>query len=238
MLLFYVRHGDPTYNPDSLTEKGREQANALVERMKKINPDEIYASTSNRAIQTAEPTAKALNKEITVLDWCNESYAYRNLGVTQENGQYFWAFGIKSVIDLFQTKEMRALGDRWYDHPFFAGMTCKDYCLKTKEEIKAFIKSLGYEYDEENHAYRAVNPTDKRIALFAHQGFGLLFLSLLLDIPYPQTCTHFDMGHTGVTVIEFDGKEGLVIPKVIQLSNDSHLFKAGLSTDYQNRIEF
>ena len=47
----------------------------------------------------------------------------------------------------------------------------------------------------------------------------------------------FDMSHSGVTVIEFRGSE-CVIPKVLQLSNDSHLFASGISTDYCNRIHF
>ena len=38
MLLFYVRHGDPIYSPDSLTEQGQLQAEALVERMKLCAP--------------------------------------------------------------------------------------------------------------------------------------------------------------------------------------------------------
>lgn len=33
MLLFFVRHGDPIYHPDSLTELGERQAEALVKRM-------------------------------------------------------------------------------------------------------------------------------------------------------------------------------------------------------------
>ena len=32
MLFFYVRHGDPIYNPDSLTPLGHEQAKALSKR--------------------------------------------------------------------------------------------------------------------------------------------------------------------------------------------------------------
>jgi hypothetical protein len=51
-------------------------------------------------------------------------------------------------------------------------------------------------------------------------------------------CSHFDMGHTGMTVIEFSDLNGISIPKVLQLSNDSHLYREGLPTDYQNRIRF
>ena len=34
MLLFFVRHGDPIYQPDSLTELGKQQAEALVQGAK------------------------------------------------------------------------------------------------------------------------------------------------------------------------------------------------------------
>ena len=50
MLIFYVRHGEPIYQPDSLTEHGKKQASALVQRMIECNPDRIFSSSSNRAI--------------------------------------------------------------------------------------------------------------------------------------------------------------------------------------------
>ena len=67
MLLFYVRHGDPIYDPDSLTEQGLKQADALVNRMKRCNPSKIYASSSNRAMLTAKPTCDALGIEMTLV---------------------------------------------------------------------------------------------------------------------------------------------------------------------------
>jgi hypothetical protein len=76
------------------------------------------------------------------------------------------------------------------------------------------------------------------VALFAHQGFGLAFLSCLLDIPYPQFSTHFDMCHTGVTVIEFKERDGYAYPLVLTLSSDSHIYKDGLPTNYNNYIRF
>ena len=76
MLLFYVRHGDPIYNPDSLTDLGHEQAKALAKRLMLFGVDEIYASTSVRATQTAMPTAKLLKKEIHPCDWAQESVAF------------------------------------------------------------------------------------------------------------------------------------------------------------------
>lgn len=53
MLLFYVRHGDPTYEPDALTPLGRRQAEALARRLSLYGLDRIYTSSSTRAMQTA-----------------------------------------------------------------------------------------------------------------------------------------------------------------------------------------
>ena len=46
MLLFYIRHGDPIYNPDSLTPLGHEQAKALAKRLLLCHVDKVYSSPS------------------------------------------------------------------------------------------------------------------------------------------------------------------------------------------------
>ena len=72
MLFYFIRHGDPIYEPDSLTELGKKQATALAERLFLEDIDEIYCSTSNRAIMTAEPLMKMLNKRDTLFSWAHE----------------------------------------------------------------------------------------------------------------------------------------------------------------------
>ena len=56
MIFYYVRHGDPIYNPDSLTPLGERQAEAVAKRLCLFGVNKIYASTSNRAILTGKPT--------------------------------------------------------------------------------------------------------------------------------------------------------------------------------------
>lgn len=235
MLFFYVRHGHPTYNPDCLTEEGFREAEALVSRMEIVKPDKIFSSTSTRAYQTAEPTAKALGKEITRLEWCHEGLAWQDFAVPNSEGKTFWCFGQKSFIDLFSSDEIRKLDKNWYDHPKLKEYNFKKGINRIQKESDAFLESLGYRH--EGNRYKAIRPNDDRIALFAHQGFGLAFLSALLDVPYPMFCTHFDMTYTGMTVIEFKG-DGFVVPKVLQLSNDSHLFASDMETVYNNTYRF
>ncbi len=236
MLIFYVRHGDPIYSPDSLTEQGLLQADALVKRMKICAPEKIFASSSNRAILTAKPTAEYLSQEIEILDWCNEGHAWRDLTVALDDGRRTWAFAHKPTVELFASEEVRRLDKKWYNHDAFKDTNYEKGIARIQNETDNFMKNLGYIHKD--NGYIAQAPKYKRIALFAHQGFGLAFLSCLTDIPYPMMSTRFDMGHSGMTVIEL-ADNGFTIPKMLQLSNDSHVFLSDkLKTVYQNRVEF
>lgn len=232
MILYYIRHGHPIYQPDSLTPLGIKQSEALAKKLGKIEFDEIYSSTSNRAIMTAKPTCDALGKEPVLLDFAHEGYAWRDLTIESlETKGKVWLHQDKRIISLFNSKEIRDLGDRWYDHP-----KLNDYekgISRIYNEADAFLKELGYEHIRYTGRYKITKPNDKRIALFAHHGFGLAFLSCITDIPYPMFCTHFDMCHTGVTVIDFDEIDGFSTPKILTLSSDAHLYSEGVETNYK-----
>lgn len=239
MLFFYVRHGDPTYKPDELTPLGRRQAEAVAKRLALYGIDRIYSSTSNRAYETAQPTAELLKLPVTQLDFCHESHAFQENSVYYAEGKRTWAFGLPKYRQLFMQPDVLAMGQKWYDHPAFAEHpTFKSSVARINGEVDALFAGFGYEHDRETGTWRAVAPTDERIALFAHQGFGMSFLSSVLDIPYPLFATHFDMSHTGMTVIEFKDNDGVVVPKVLTLANDSHLYREGLPTRYHNVIRF
>ena len=66
MLLYIVRHGDPIYSTDSLTEKGKLQAEAVGKRMADAKIDQIYSSPMGRARMTAEPACRLLGLEAKV----------------------------------------------------------------------------------------------------------------------------------------------------------------------------
>ena len=241
MLLFYVRHGDPIYSPDSLTPLGHRQAESVAHRLSTFGLDEIYASTSVRAIQTATPTAELCKLPIAELDFANESHAWREFTVKDGEGLQ-WVCFCPWAKELMLSDECLALADRWYTHPAFAQSRIEEGVKRVDREADAFMESLGYRHDRTTRSYQPIAPTEKRIALFAHQGFGMAFLSSVLDIPYPYFATHFDMQHTGVTVIEWNNSHlmpnGRIVPRVLQLSSDAHLWRDGLPTAYQNRVRF
>lgn len=239
MIFYYVRHGDPIYDPDSLTPLGARQAEALSKRLALYGVDKIYTSTSNRAILTSKPTCELLNMQPEQLDFANEGYTWNDMTIEKEDGSgKTWIFHHRKTVDLFNTKEIRDLGDRWYDHPEFKNYNYEKGINRIYDEADAFLKTLGYEHIRYTGKYKINKSNDQRIALFAHQGFGLAFMSCILDIPYPMYCTHFDMCHSGLTVIDFQENDGYCIPKILTLSSDSHLYREGLPTFYNHYIRF
>lgn len=237
MLLFYIRHGDPIYDPDSLTPLGRRQAEAVSKRLALYGIDEIYASSSNRARETAQPTAELTKKPVQILDWCNESYVGQEFYTHNETGEWRWLFQDEICRKLFASQEVLSLGQTWYEHKVFSAPHIKKGVERVQRETYAFLKTLGYEHDEKESFYHAVAPNEKRIALFAHEGFGMAFLSTVLDIPYSVFSTRFGLTHSGMSVVRYAGEKE-VIPCLLQLSNDSHLYKEGLPTRYNGEIVF
>ncbi len=137
---------------------------------------------------------------------------------------------------LLVSNEVVNLGHHWYDHPAFASYQYKEGGAFFEKNIDAFLLSLGYRHNREPHSYIALQENNKRIAVFAHEGVGSIFLSSVLDIPYAIFATHYAMSHTGMTVLHFDSHGDAIVPKILHFSNDSHLYKEGLPTHYYNSI--
>ncbi len=238
MFFFYVRHGDPIYHPDSLTPLGQEQAKALAKRFVTYGLDRIYASDSIRAMMTAQPTADLLKKEIIPCPWAHETLAGKDFFFNRQTPKAGWAFEIQDYVEKFNSPEVCALGKEWYKHPDFAGLTFESGVKRVDEGVDELFLELGFSHDRENNCFVKVKEAPERVALFAHQGFGMLFMSSVLDIPYPMYCTHFDISHTGMTVIHFDERHDRIYPRVLQVSNDAHLYREGIMAGYQNRYRF
>ena len=238
MLLFYIRHGDPTYTPDQLTPLGKRQAEAIAKRLAVYGVDTIYSSTSTRAIQTATPTCELLKKELTQIDFLNESHPWEHLTYIRSDGKRSWIPDNAEALGIILSPEMKKHGDKWYEHPDFKQYNYKEYLEQTDKNIDDLLASHGYFHDRERRVYTADQPTDERVAIFAHAGFGSVFFSSLLDIPYHEFSIHYDLSHSSMTVIDFRERGGVFIPKILTFSNDSHLYREGLPTAYNNKIRF
>lgn len=235
MLLYIIRHGDPIYDPDSLTKKGLRQAEAVGRRLATRHFDRIYASANIRAQQTAQPLCELSGLPMQIEPWTSEDLAWQDLSCICEDGSRHWAFHGASRVQL-RRDESLIIGDDWYTLPEFAKIDGKKGYQRIIDASDEFLARQGYV--REGRVYRAQRPNDERIALFCHQGFGLTWISHLLQIPPHILWNSFDMTHTGVTIIQFAALEGgLSVPKCLCLSDMSHIYGEHMPMVYQNELE-
>lgn len=72
MKILLVRHAEPDYTIDSLTPKGRREAELLSRRLCKLDVKNFYVSPQGRARDTASYTLNKLNRTAEVLPWLAE----------------------------------------------------------------------------------------------------------------------------------------------------------------------
>lgn len=237
MLLYIVRHGDPIYNPDSLTPKGHLQAKALAKRFAIHGLDRIYSSPLIRAQQTARPTCDILGLEMQIEEWTSENLAAGSFFVNRScDGKRGWIFHQNPTI--LKNDASHALVDNWYEADCFKEYDndFKGGYERIQKEYDKFIERHGYK--REGAIYQIIRPNDEKIAVFCHQGFGVTWLSHLLGIPPQLFWTSFDFSHSGVTVLNFQNYEnGITSPICLQVSDLSHIFADRLPFKYNNSID-
>lgn len=229
MLLYIIRHGDPIYVTDTLTEKGQAQAQALKCRFTQ-GFDRIYSSPMGRARATAQPTCDLTGIPYQVEEWTSEWLSWVDMSVSDENGED-WVFR-KYERRMLETN-WHKLGDRWYDDKAFRGLRVKECYQRIVKNSDDFLLRQGYRRD--GSLYIAERPNDERVAVFCHHGFGTTWLSHLLRIPAPMLWTSFDITHTGVTVLRFKADDdGVCTPVCLCYSDMSHILKSDMPMTYNN----
>ncbi|MBQ7901852.1 MAG: histidine phosphatase family protein [Clostridia bacterium] len=219
MKILIIRHGDPDYSIDSLTEKGWREAELLSERLAKISIDDVYTSPLGRARDTASCTLKKIGKEAEVLDWLQE---FRGQITSPFTG------GTRVCWDL--PPSLWCSDIRYYDwkdwrtSALMSAGNAGEIYDETVSGIDALLNRYGWARD--GMAYRGGE--DKTIALFCHFGMGITVLSYLLGISPVIAQNGFFLAPTSVTtlVTETD-KSGCSHFRAIGVGDISHLHVAG-----------
>ena len=218
MRLIFVRHGEPDYINDCLTENGVIQAKSTAERLKKEPITAIYASPMGRARQTASYTAEDHGLDINVLDFMHEI----NWGIIdekKEQGELKYEGHPWSLANDLLAECPEYVGSfEWDKHPYFADNKCTAYYHMISEKIDGFLEQFGLE--RKDGAYFCRKACDDTIALFSHGGSGACVLSHVFSLPFPFVLASLPYGVCSVTVIDFPSREGeQVIPR-FELFND------------------
>ena len=227
MKLLIIRHGDPDYAHDSLTEKGFREADLLSEKLVKEKIDYFYCSPLGRAKRTAEPTMAKLGRTYEILDWAMEMPCAVNVDYTDMGYDFKGRISPWDLIPPYWTTKPEMFDQNdWRELPIF-----KESNVAERYEIieKGFTDlMLRHGLAKEGHMYRQIPGADSNvtIALFCHMGFGNCLLSQLTGMPLPAFWHSFFLPTSSVTTVRFESfsiAPDLYVPRIVCLGDVSHL---------------
>ena len=216
MYLYFVRHGDPDYEKDCLTDLGKEQAELVSKRLALIPFDRIYTSSMGRAKETAAPTCRIFQKEPVVLDWAKEITGR----VTMPDGEEKSLAALSGTY--FRGEDDALPFGHSFENSYFAQSGLQEKFERVVKGGLALLKDLGYE--EENGKFKILYPNEEHVVIFGHGNVTRSLLSYLLHIPLHIMWAGFRYGHTGVTMLYFKNEtSGYTVPKCLYYADMSHL---------------
>ena len=217
MRIVFVRHGEPNYRLDALTELGHLQAREVAERVRYEGISEIYSSPMGRARETASYTSEILDLPVTVLDFMHE------IGWNSKNGEPLPHGGHPWTIPQVMVNGGRDVYDpEWRLGEYYINNDVTDKTAFVEEKGDEWLASLGYE--REGKYYRVTkDDTEKTIAVFSHGGSSTALIAHMLNIAFPAMCLILRPYFTAVTVIKIPNDTGkLVLPTVEIMSDSRH----------------
>lgn len=220
MKLLIVRHGDPDYSIDSLTETGWKEAELLVPRLSKLDVKDFYVSPLGRAKDTASLTLKAMGREAEECLWLRE-FAPGVRKPYEKNVGCAWDW-----MPGEWTKEKRYFDrEKWTDPEPFREAEVRKEWQWVADNLDALLARHGYV--RQGDVYRAEQPNEDTIVFFCHFGLECVLLSHLLNIS-PMVLWHGTCAApTSVTtLVTEERQEGIAYFRMSSFGDISHLYAA------------
>lgn len=222
MRILLIRHAEPDYTVDSLTPKGRVEAELLSRRMVKYDVRDFYVSPLGRAKDTAAYTLEKLGREAETLPWLRE---FRGSYPDPETGERrVVAWDVKPRI--WTTFPGVTQIDTWCDTPAFAGGDVKEIWQETTAGVDELLGRYGYVKD--GPVWKCENNGDFTIALFCHFGISMAILGYLTDVSPMVLWQHTMCLPSSLTeVVTEERIKGEVIFRMTKLGDLTHLEASG-----------
>lgn len=230
MKLLIIRHGDPDYEKDYITEKGKREVELLKQRLEKMQIDAFYCSPLGRARATAEPTLKAFGKTAEICDWLKEFdgvVVYPETGVAGYPWDRMPSF-IEKNKDYYDK-------DKWLETDFIKSGDVPQKYKGVCDGIDEILKKHGYVHD--GYKFRVENENTDTVALFCHFGVECVILSHLLKISPMALWQGFVALPTSVTTLITEEREkGVAFFRCNGFGDLSHLYKGDEPASFQARF--
>ncbi|MBQ6322330.1 MAG: histidine phosphatase family protein [Lachnospiraceae bacterium] len=247
MRILMLRHGDPDYEHDGLTEQGREEAALLAKWMQTQPVDELYVSPLGRAQQTCAYTTQLLGMPAVTLDWLREfpaqvdvndsaflQQAYGDLRKGPD-GRYLPHYAWDMRPNAINGKEEYFTEDGWKNSEVAKRSDMEACCRAVWEGLDTLLASCGYVH--EGNIFRVEKANHKTIALFCHFGVTCVMLSHLWKVS-PFVLWHMTATSASSITELFseEREEGVAIFRMRHMGGIPHLEMAGKEPSFAARF--
>ena len=246
MKIFLIRHGDPDYEHDTLTEKGHREAALLAEKMAGIPVKDFYVSPLGRARDTAGYTLKKTGREAKVLDWLEEFWAIVDVNDSPELQKAYpdtdkkdGRYGGRIVWDM--------LPGYWTEHPEYftrdgwrnSEVAEHSNMIQRYDWVTGELDKLlaEYGYVREGSHYRVERESEEAIVLFCHFGVSCVLLSHLWGISPFLLWHELALAPTSVTALVTEEREqGVASFRATGVGDISHLYAGNEKPSFSARF--
>ena len=175
MRIIIIRHGDPDYEIDGLTEKGKVEVEYLRRRMVKENITKVYCSILGRARLTAQPFLDSLKIKAEYCEWLKEfNDPQVNLPYEKEP-TICWDI----MPEYINTLQNIYHPTKWREEEFVKNSTLLqryDYVIENLDKV---LSKHGYVRDGYN--YKVERSNHDTLVLVCHFGLTAVILSHLMN---------------------------------------------------------
>ena len=204
MRIIFIRHGDPDYTNDSLTEKGVREAKLLSDRIVNWSTEQFrfYCSPLGRAKKTASYTLERIGKQAVTYEWLKEfSYFIEDpttgrIGVPWDFMPEYWT----EIPQMYNKDEWKKT-DIYRSNPEL---------LPAYQEACEGLDRILAEYGYKRHHNYYINTNETKpdaerkhdtIVIFCHLGIICVMMSHLLGISPALLFHSLYLAPTSVTIL-------------------------------------
>ena len=253
MRLIFIRHGDPDYTHDNLTEKGKREVELLTKRVCSWkNITQIYQSPLGRAKATAAPTLERLGRNAITCDWLQE-FKYKtcmpkNYPIKKWIGQQVMCWDL--LPEFFTSDKKFFDKDEWANTKFMKPGHIKKHYQKVCDGFDEILAQYGYIrnkkafYDVQNpvpnhnwsepidrYHLKSVKddyPEETTLVFFCHLGVMFTIIAHLTGLSPMQLWQGFYVAPTSITVLNSEEQlPGQAWFRVERLGDTNHLTNGG-----------
>ncbi len=246
MRILFIRHGDPDYVNDTLTEKGRREAEALSLRAEALNMGTCFVSPLGRARDTAAYSLKKLGCSAKTLDWLEEFPARIDLNraahlqeaypsAEKEKGIYVLRIVWDVAPSYWMTHEDCMDSVKWRDCDICHNSDAVEVYDSVVKAFDDFLAQRGYR--REGIGYRVEKESAQTFTFFCHFGITCALLAHLWGQSPFAMWQNLALAPTSVTeIVTEERQQGYACFRGLKIGDVSHLTMSGEPISFAARF--